>query len=470
MPSVTHARLQHDVTVHTLQGGRTQQLHDALMGRTLDLSPPAAAVVHALDGTHPLNRVPAVAAEAHAQPEDMCVRALRTLVRLTVVKGSGDAIRTQVAEAQRLGGAAPVVSVPGARFACQGSGVCCQTQRLGPLSNDDVSLLDSLSVRAGYPGGPAWEERPGADGRPARYLRSVQSRCVFLDGAARCRLHAAFGPEGKPGFCRTFPLELLRTVDGVRVLDRGLCASLETSGGAGSTLLSQAPTLLAARAESVEPLYHPMLFLHDAPLDFGHLRRFCDALLNHLHTLTQLGPLARVAWVARALARWENALLTFVPGVDAVEPLTDAALQDDIDVTDADAGAWDALLADLEAHIGILAADGFEFHTLARELLLTLSSLRDQEPFPVVAPAQNAALMRTLQSHLFGRDVLLLDRPWPALLRLAAVHAAALHHARLNGTEAFGRGHMLASRLFSILDELFLRHEDRAPAALAALR
>lgn len=92
------------------------------------------------------------------------------------------------------------------RHVCTGCGGCCQGVRV-PVYNDAerdkvLAAAEALGVQAPIEGGG---------------LRMVQGRCVFLDDAMRCRIHATLGAEHKPIPCRQFPLIALAAGDEVRI-------------------------------------------------------------------------------------------------------------------------------------------------------------------------------------------------------------------------------------------------------------
>jgi len=107
-----------------------------------------------------------------------------------------------------------------ARFDCNGTGACCRSFELGPLSEAEVRALERLGaarLSSGPAGEPFYEPRESDDGEPVWDLRTHDGACVFLDGDARCRIHAELGPEHKPLMCRLFPLRVFETPWGRRV-------------------------------------------------------------------------------------------------------------------------------------------------------------------------------------------------------------------------------------------------------------
>lgn len=105
----------------------------------------------------------------------------------------------------------------GLRWTCSGCGACCTGYELGPVEPElverwrEAGLLDR---------GPA-AEHGAVDERG--HLRTLDGRCVFLTDDRRCAVHAALGPEAKPGFCREFPFQLVEDPLGLVAVVRASC-------------------------------------------------------------------------------------------------------------------------------------------------------------------------------------------------------------------------------------------------------
>lgn len=91
------------------------------------------------------------------------------------------------------------------RHACHACGHCCTGWR--------VKVADSERERILRHGASLGVADPIVDGT----LRTDAGRCVFLDDARRCRIHAAFGPTEKPGVCQVFPRVAIATEDAIRI-------------------------------------------------------------------------------------------------------------------------------------------------------------------------------------------------------------------------------------------------------------
>jgi Fe-S-cluster containining protein len=229
--------------------------------------------------------------------------AFRGLMLLSVIEGTGEAVRARLAAMVRDAVPAAIVPLAGTRFGCQGTGQCCRVFDV-PLSESDIARLESLDLAREFPelGGSYYDQRPTiADPRRTEtYLGRRHSRCVFLQPGERCGLHAKFGPESKPTVCRIFPWRTLLTTDGLKVFDQGECGAFAVSARTGDRLEDQLGWILPLLPKH-PTLYHPVALLGDGmPCDYGwvlELIRSSSALVDHARptgpTLLGLATLAR---------------------------------------------------------------------------------------------------------------------------------------------------------------------------------
>jgi Fe-S-cluster containining protein len=276
-------------------------LYDPVTDRQIDITAPSAALVERLDGVTPLGTV-LDELVAGGQSAERLDRTLRTLQALTFLTGSGERIVARLS-AIRGGEPIPHSVLAGARFECQGSGQCCQNYVFGPLTDEDIARIEALDIQGAFPGigpGPYWGTRERKDGRVERYLLSPDDRCLFLQDDHRCGLHAKFGADSKPGLCRMYPLEQYATVDGIRLYDKGSCATFATSARSGPTLAEQLPKLLPLLADR-HGLYHPIVQLEEGlPLDYGYWLGFADLAMRHVDRGEASAPAALSAIAAGA--------------------------------------------------------------------------------------------------------------------------------------------------------------------------
>lgn len=147
-------------------------------------------------------------------------------------------------------------TLPGVRWSCQGCGSCCTDFRLGPVEPEVVADLEARGATA--LAGGAWVARePGPDGAEGWFLRHVDGHCVFLLPDRRCAVHAAWGAEAKPGFCREFPYRRLRDPQGDVLVIRPECAGFHAALATGEALADQTAAAAALPALRPPPLFAP---------------------------------------------------------------------------------------------------------------------------------------------------------------------------------------------------------------------
>jgi hypothetical protein len=361
-------------------------------------------------------RAPSLPAAAFDAPDDALLRSLALLHLL-------DRDDPTVARMRDLrAGKAPmqVTALPGARFACQGSGGCCSNYVFGPLTDADVARV------TGHVGDGWFETRP--DG--TRFLRTTEAgTCVFHEGA-RCGLHARFGGGSKPAFCQLFPLMAWPTVTGLRIVDNGECLSFDTSSRAGDPLraaFAEVQDLLPAGVA----LQHPVVAFPGGQCDFGFFLPLQDAWVASAGDLRACGGAAR-DWLAE-LARFSPAEGPRFAFGSALPAGPDDALR--------------AVAADVHALFSRMQRPP----PFQREVLAGLEALAPSPP----------DLGHAFRHHLFGPRALVRNRPLPALIRLALL-------ARVAGST----GLPVATRRLMVpwppLEEVWVRHEPRWAEVVAA--
>ncbi len=462
MASPFAPRLRADLIVEP--GPEGVVITDPLLRRRLDLGA-IADVVARLDGR------PAEALVADGARVEQVVR---TLLLLHMLDGAGEADRARLRRAQQ-GEPLPLVTLPGARFGCQGSGGCCRNYIFGPLTDADVARVEALDLSP-FPLGAAqfYEAHPRPDGRADRYLRTTDAgACVFLEAGQRCGLHARYGGQSKPGFCQLFPIVAWQTVTGLRVYDGGECVSFPTSAANG-------PTIEAAWEEVrklLPPpgLSHPLVHLAPgAPCDLAWFLPVLDGLVARVDdrahpadTLRALG--ATLAAAIDALRRCPiaedgpTAVLTEVLGARTVVPAP---------TREAEGRAAVAELTRALAEI-FAAPLGGRAPPFTREIVTALLRVHDAaaggEPLPPEDPATRALWALAFRQRLFGQRALVDGRPRAALLRLCLdwLVARATPAGPNSGFGAGERaGHVLAARRLDMPWQPVHRLLVRAEAAL----
>jgi hypothetical protein len=444
-----------------------EALEDPAYGRRIDLGPATAALAARLDGRD-VDALIEELARAHggrARVESMLRRFLLLGLVEEASPGTASRLRALRAGEARL---APVV-LAGARFACQGSGACCAGHRLGPLADEDVA---SLAARGLGDAVVALER----EGEPARYLRQVDGRCGFLEDDAGCGLHRRHGAEAKPGFCRLYPLEVMATVEGLRLLDGGGCATFAVSAGSGPPLAEQFP---AARAlvPRLPPIAHPVVRHSDRLLyDFAHVlafTRWAIALLD-----TRRAPAgATLRAIGRRLVELGEAFAALPLEVGEPERTRDAVLARPAELEPPSGG----LVREGAEMISVVAADLAELASgatvraafgerLAGEMAATLAAARDltlRESEGATTPRRDldALLRLSFRTSLFGPQALVADRPFAGLLRMAVIAACA----RASRDESLGHSHAVRLLGLRAAQSVLVQHEELALSALDGL-
>jgi Fe-S-cluster containining protein len=463
------------------------KLYDPLFERRMTLGAVLADVVRRLDGAHSPDQL----AEASGRPRDQIDDALRTLLHLKLIDGSGGEVQARAQNLKNGNARLGRIVLAESRFGCQGSGDCCQSYHFGPLTNEDIARLDGLAIKDAFPAleAPYYYERemPGST-QTGRFLRSVENRCLFLLDDCRCGLHAKFGYASKPGLCRYYPFEQFATLDGVQLYDKGGCSRFAITARSGAPLTEQlaeiGPLMPAA------PLVHHPVILLDAstPVDFGYLQPLLRVAVDELEKppagapemlrafarrtegITQalktcaLSPEGPEQAVAELVARGPAPYLAPAPpeavraGAAALGQVVRALARavtviisyDHQQSTELYSGRQSKelipilhLVEEVAAH---LADPGFALSDYAREVAEIVLDDRDVED----------VLRLSLRNQLFGHDALLEDRVRPAQLRLAMVQIIATWGARLSAiadgrkrvvAEDLSRAHMLAMRV-----------------------
>ncbi|MFZ5480598.1 MAG: YkgJ family cysteine cluster protein [Myxococcota bacterium] len=366
-------------------------------------------------------RAPALPAAVFDAPDDAL---LRSLALLHLV---GDDPAVEKMRDLRAGKAPmAVVALPGARFACQGSGGCCANYVFGPLTDADVERVTGLV-------GEGWfETRPDQ----TRFLHTdAEGRCVFLEGGNRCGLHARYGATSKPGFCQLFPLVAWPTLDGLRLVDNGECLSFPASAADGPGLregFAEVQDLLPAQVA----LQHPVVGFPGGQCDFAFFAPLRDAWVE------SAGDLRRCAGLARA---WLRALATF--------PVAE--------------GPRGAIAEALATARPLEAAGDEALRALAADVRALFAAMRRPPPFQreVLAGLELGGspvdVTGAFRHHLFGPRALLRNRPLAALARLALVARVA----RTAGLPVATRRLMVP---WPPLEQVFLQHEARWGEIVAA--
>jgi hypothetical protein len=479
-------RLRSELVFRPASDDHGAALLDPLLGRTISLGATGVALAHALVELRqpaPLIAELVGAGFDRAKLEDT----LRCFALLHLFDGLGDAVRARIAAI--WAGEVELVdrALPGARFACQGSGMCCRSYRLGPVSDEDIAAVEALPVRTAFPqlpDGPLFVEREGA-----WFLRREANGCVFLEDGHRCGLHARFGEAAKPAMCRTYPIGMKLTFDAAVVYNNQHCSTHFVSQREGPPLI-EAMRLVPVQRTGRITLFHPIVFVReDTPMDYAHFLELetglrgvlasgdpFDQLVDALAVYDDFIAVARGFAIgtdpASALAAWRTSLAQRPPA--SARPIDGAAWDDAL-------ATFEELTAGLRRFLEDMAANPDErvLEPLTHELLPLLGWLADRaRERPPRRPCSDDELHAALRTSLVQRLTAPLslpdDRPLSALGEAALAIAVGFAGAALAGTPAsllaVSRGHATANRVLpTFTAPMFRRHPDRARALVTVL-
>lgn len=135
----------------------------------------------------------------------------------------------------------------GGRWDCAGCGDCCRLYALGPVEPEIVDALRARDVGAHWaPAAAPWvEARPIAEGVNGYFFTHRDGHCVFLRDDDKCAIHALWGAEAKPGFCREFPFHVVEEPRGTTVIARPSCSNLHHALRDGAPIADQVDGVLA---------------------------------------------------------------------------------------------------------------------------------------------------------------------------------------------------------------------------------
>ncbi|MHC4392682.1 MAG: YkgJ family cysteine cluster protein [Planctomycetota bacterium] len=370
------------------------------------------------------------ASEGQPPPSRNAILALLTTVRCMRLTDDADLqplelVKLGRARPELLAAKLPLLASPGSRFECGSCGMCCKTFMLGPLTKPDIAQLEKLPLDETFPS--LHDRRPirmvvspdQPEEAPRAFLNTRDDgRCVFLDDDQLCGLHKRFGADTKPGFCRTFPREVVLTGRGVFVSDMLACASYGRTAFRGPLLRDEVTDQAAffRNEAAVGPLVHVAVPLGggvSVPLDLampleGFLKRVVEETEGSLaHALRVM----HLACVAFRQTLQQSAELAASPDQIAsafVRAATPAALAAQLDSLPAPANP-DAVHARLLTRFGELLDQELQHerpfqskevragYRQCRETLALAARLRGFET-PDAAPPQSPGLLEGMRA------------------------------------------------------------------------
>ncbi len=336
----------------------------------------------------------------------------------------------------------------GSRFGCQNSGACCHGYVFGSISEQEKARIEALNPREAIPhlsGNPLFVKADLILGRPTYKLATVNDTCVFLEPGLQCGLHRAFGPSAKPGMCQLFPLSAIATIDGLKIYNRGECATFAVSSETGTLLESDIPRIRALVDESI---YHPVVWVHRSwQCDYGLILMLARRLDKEATSRPSLEALSAIGHIVRGFI----VSLTRCP-LDTGQPercVTTTLGMSAADFRPSQEEIDSNVLVGLERLATIskglaervstnerLAPQFIEEAMLLNETCRHMASghpLSERAKSVIsvsVGGDIESALTLSLRQQIFGRDLLLDNRLPAGLLRMALVIALTITGAR----------------------------------------
>ena len=473
--------LRGELELELERGDQAGVLHDPLLGRNVTLGPAGVALAVALQEPWELAGLLELL-DGKGVDRPKVEASLRLFAMLHLLDGIGDDVRATIRGIWAGGIELPYRQLPGARHACQGSGMCCRSYRLGPVTENEVARISALPLHDALPDLPADGVFTTIEGRS--FLKSVGAQCVFLGADNLCRLHAQFGEAAKPIACREYPAAVKATYREALVYNNHQCASHFVALMRGPALIDAA-RLTGKTMTGEVTLLHPIVFAHETtPVDYVQFLELESALRAAMAAGPPLDQLAHAPAIvdsfvaaARALplgvdptphfAAWRAQVALAGPS-PAPAPTEDQR---------GDAAALFDALVDYASslHAGPTAVDT-DMRPLVSELLPVLASLQlgiekvvPGRAVPALGEPFASALTLSLGQAFAGGLSLSDDRPLSAIGQHALAIACAFAGARERTLEALGRGHMLANRVLLPYTRMVFRTQPELVRALVAV-
>ncbi len=168
----------------------------------------------------------------------------------------------------------PMLARPGARFSCEGDGLCCSdVHAIGPLNEEDIVFLSAISEEA--------IDRHADDDAAVLMMRSDTGTCVFWSERG-CALHIKLGPERKPSPCIQFPYSLTATPTGGRIATQHRCPC-RTLGTRAPVSADGARSCLLGRRGELKPdhaVEEPIAWSRSESISFRKYERRESAVIE----------------------------------------------------------------------------------------------------------------------------------------------------------------------------------------------
>jgi len=427
-------------------------LRDRLSGAVYPLNELARKIVDAIGGQLTFTELLAKVVRGGTIDQTQVERELRQLLLLGLLKGTCGSFRERlkrIRDGERL----PPIVLEGSRFGCQNSGACCRGYVFGPVSEQEKARIESLDPPKALPQlgpKPLFVAAGLSSGRPTYQLATSGEACVFLEQGSRCGLHRAFGATAKPALCQLYPLAAVATIGGLKVYDRGECATFAVSAKTGDFLGETIPTI---RALVNEDIYHPTVRFDESwRCDYGVIlalaRRLDDeACVNRpLQALHLIGQVTRGFILALTQCPIETGQPEAVIAAMLNRPASEFRFPEAAVAANSSLGlsklaslavALGQQIAPAESLASVFTGAASLLSEICENVLNERSMSERAKAATVVAMGSDVeqALTLSLRHMLFGRELLLDDHLPAGLLRMALVLLLAMAGARLRALD-----------------------------------
>ena len=129
------------------------------------------------------------------------------------------------------------------KWSCRSCGECCKGFSFGPIEPEIIQgLIDKQIEKHWQPAVDGWYVQKPQTGE--YFFQHRNMHCVFLRPDNLCAIHAEFGSEAKPWFCREYPFHAIKEPRGVAIRVREDCGGFHKSFQSGEPLAEQIDDIL----------------------------------------------------------------------------------------------------------------------------------------------------------------------------------------------------------------------------------
>lgn len=129
------------------------------------------------------------------------------------------------------------------RWSCKSCGACCRGFSFGPVEEHIIEGLKEKNIASHWK--PAQEEWYVTHPQSGEfYFTHVNGHCIFLQEDQMCAIHARWGGEAKPWFCREYPFSVVEHEQGLSITVRDDCGGFHKSMDDGESIADQVDEVL----------------------------------------------------------------------------------------------------------------------------------------------------------------------------------------------------------------------------------